>query len=125
MTRYTGSINRLRGIAAPLAAFAALHPPDSSARRRSGEAVLLVAVDKFFLHLWRQQFSEGPREVVRKTSVEALQNRLQLSVRRRFGPTATVRESFQQTPECVQFRLLALRPNLAPVELAVVERPRR
>lgn len=220
MTRQTGSLNRLKGIAAPLAAFAALHPPGGSSRRRNGdelppplrlaalrgeavlrlrffgalakqlphdptpeqwldywqrfvvdrgaiadlarrahlhrasglaeqpnanddetcfvlycalldalhtagdEALLLVAADKFFLHLWRQQFPEGPREPERKTSLDALQTRLQLEVRRRFGPRANVRESFQQTPDIVHFRLLAVCPDQPPTELTALERPR-
>jgi hypothetical protein len=65
------------------------------------EALMQIAVDKFFVHLWRQQFPDGPREVVRKTSVEALQNSLQITLRRRLGPMASVRESFQQSPELV------------------------
>ena len=220
MTRHTGSINRLKGIAAPLAAFAALHPPGGSSRRRGGdvlppplqlaalrgeavlrqrffgalgkqfphdptpeqwldywqrfvvkrgaiadlarrahlhrasglaqlpdahddetcfvlycalldalqmtgdEALLLVAVDKFFVHLWRQQFPDGPREVERKNSVEALQNRVQIASRRRYGPLVRIRESFQQTPDRVHFRLLAQCPNQPAAELAEVERTR-
>lgn len=217
MTRQTGSVNRLKGIVAPLAAFAVAHPPGGASRRhgtsdlpaplrlaalrgeavlrqrffalplphaatadqwldywqrfvldtgaiadlvrrahlhraaglgeapdagdeatcftlycalldslaaQGNEALLHVAVEKFFVHLWRQQFPAQPVEQTTPTSPALLRERLQRQLRRLLGPQAELKESFRQTPATVEFRLLALLPGQAPRELVCVERPR-
>lgn len=219
MTRQSGSVKRLKGIVAPLAAFAAAHPPGGSSRRRVGtnlpaplrlaalrgeavlrlrffgafgrglphdptpeqwldywqrfvldrgaiadlvrraglhraagldaapdagddetcfvlycalldslaakanEPLLQVAVEKFFLHLWRQQFPDIPVERSRTADPALLRARLEAALRGRWQPVE-VKESFIQEATKVEFRLLALRPGQPPEELVCLERPR-
>jgi len=221
MTRQTGSVNRLKGIVTPLAAFATLHPPGGSSRHTTGETLpaplrlaalrgegvlrqrffnqlakqfphepspeqwldywqrfvvdrgaiadlvrrahlhqasglteapdegddetcfllycamldalfsqgkeqlLLVAVEKFFIHLWRQQFPDGPRDVSsKKEEARVLHERLRVALRKQFHKPVEIKESFRQMPDKVEFRLLYLIQGEPPVKLVNLERPR-
>lgn len=218
MTRQAGSVNRLKGIVAPLAAFAAAHPPGGSSRRHAAadlpaplqlaalrgeavlrqrffalplphaataeqwldywrrfvldrgaiadlvrrahlhraaglaeapdagddetcfllycallqalqaagnEALLLVAVEKFFLHLWRQQFPDMPADRPRPSTDPALlRHRLEAALRRQRKQPVEIKESFRQSADKVEFRLLALCPGQPAEELVCLERSR-
>jgi hypothetical protein len=86
------------------------------------------AADKFFHHVWRQQFptqAAGPPDKARGAPAQVQREQLMRALRKRHGQSVAVRESFQQQDQQVRFALL-LKTQQDPhwQTLVQVERPR-
>ena len=65
------------------------------------------AVDGFFYHVWKQQFSHQPEGVDKKTTqAQIRRDQLTRTLRKHHGQAVTVKESYKETSENVQFTLL-------------------
>lgn len=65
------------------------------------------AVEGFFYHVWKQQFGGKPEATEQKTTqAQVLRDQLTRALRKQHGQAVTVKESYQEDGEQVQFALL-------------------
>lgn len=89
--------------------------------------LLTWAVEAYFWHGWKERFPDAtlPIEKSQSANTEVLRERLVRGLRKHYGEGVEIKESFQQTPERVQFTLLAKRASSSRWETVLeVERPR-
>lgn len=91
-------------------------------------ALLPWAVEGFFWHVWKERFpatSVAAPASARSTQPEVLRDRLLRALRRQHCEAVEVKESFQQSADCVRFALLCKRASVGQwEEVVAVERPR-
>ena len=94
-------------------------------------ALLEVAVDELMLYQWKQQF-QGIVAKDKKLSHEQLRDKLLLRLRKQLGTSVEIKESFVQTADSVDFKIIVrvsagepwrelislIRPRLATARLA-------
>lgn len=89
-------------------------------------SLLPKATDLFFEHIWKAQFPSSPVVKLQKaTSIETLREKLNRALCKYFQENVSVKESFKEADNVVQFKLLKKLPSTNRwEELVSLERPR-
>lgn len=88
-----------------------------SLAQQNNEQLLHIAVERFFVYHWRQQFPTEVQANPERPNVTALRQRLERRLKKQYGNKAKLKESFEQSAKKVSFRLLLVLPNQVPQEL--------